>query len=170
MGEGLQRAVAAAKATRVTKKKMDFMGDYGAVRVLAGPLKGKLGFYDDDDDDDNKSVAVVYFASFLKETGLGDKEDGKYHLIPFKYLERLHDNVSETESRANLWPTIALTDSLVRAAVEACRNPSDATKATLAEVHSRVTRLLATDGRKTIKNMETYSQAAVEHVTGLISY
>lgn len=39
-------------------------GDYGAVRILAGPYKGRVGYYDDDDG----KKAIVYLGEPFNST------------------------------------------------------------------------------------------------------
>lgn len=52
-----------------------FVEDYGPVKVMQGPYKDRIGYYDDDDDWPIK--AVVYFEAPLKSN---------YVLIPHRFL------------------------------------------------------------------------------------
>lgn len=55
------------------------IGDYGPVRVVAGPHTGKCGYYDDDDPGDHGTpgAAIVYF---------GQPFDSDYVRLPYECL------------------------------------------------------------------------------------
>jgi hypothetical protein len=69
-------------------------GDYGPVRILAGPHKDRLGYYDDDLGSDRRpGKAIVY---------LGEPFVSDYILVQLADLESLFECAEKPQSRSEV--------------------------------------------------------------------
>ena len=64
---------------------------YGAVKILKGRYKGRIGYYDNEDDDGER--AIVY---------LGEPFNSPYFIIAHKYLKNVTDINHEKWKKENL--------------------------------------------------------------------